>query len=71
MVGKPIWVFHGGKDDVAPIAHSDSIVAELHSLGSDVRYTIYPDAGHNSWTPAYAEDELWAWLEEQRLPPAA
>lgn len=70
LVGKPIWVFHGAQDDVAPIADSDRIVAELNSLGSDVRYTIYPDSGHNSWSPAYAEDELWAWLAEQRLTPA-
>ena len=54
LVGKPIWVFHGAQDDVAPIADSDRIVAELRSLGSDVRYTIYPDSGHNSWSPAYA-----------------
>ena len=71
LVGKPIWVFHGAQDDVAPIADSDRIVAELRALGSDVRYTIYPDAGHNSWSPAYAEDELWTWLGEQRLAPAA
>ena len=71
LVGKPIWVFHGAQDDVAPIAHSDRIVAELRSLGSDARYTIYPDAGHNSWAPAYVEDELWAWLAEQKLALAA
>ena len=70
LVSKPIWVFHGAQDDVAPIATSDRIVAELRSLSSDVRYTAYPDAGHNSWSPAYAEDELWGWLEEQRLAPA-
>jgi predicted peptidase len=64
---KPIWVFHGGKDDVAPVGDSDRIVAALRELGSDVRYTIYPDAGHDSWTQAYAEPETWAWLGEQRL----
>ncbi len=70
LAPKPIWVFHGAKDDVAPIATSDRIVAELRALGADVRYTVYPDAGHDSWTPAYAEAELWAWLGAQQLAPA-
>jgi predicted peptidase len=63
---KPIWVFHGAKDDVAPVAHSDQIVAALRDLGTDVRYTVYPDTDHDSWTPAYAEPQLWAWLAAQR-----
>jgi predicted peptidase len=70
LAGKPIWVFHGAKDAVSPIAYSDRIVAALRELGSDVRYTVYPEANHDSWTPAYAEDELWMWLGEQRLAPA-
>lgn len=70
LVEKPIWVFHGAKDEVAPVACSDRILAQLRSLGSRVRYTVYPGADHDSWTPAYAEDELWAWLAEQRLAPS-
>jgi predicted peptidase len=64
---KPIWVFHGAQDGVAPIGDSDKIVAALRGLGSDVRYTVYHEAGHDSWTQAYAEEELWAWLAQQRL----
>jgi predicted peptidase len=64
---KPIWVFHGAKDEVAPIEDSDRIVAALRELGSHVRYTVYPEADHDSWTQAYAEEELWAWLSQQRL----
>ena len=63
---KPIWVFHGAQDEVVPIADSNRIVAALRNIGSDVRYTVYPDAGHDSWTPAYAEEELWAWIGGQR-----
>jgi predicted peptidase len=28
--------------------------------------TIYPDAGHDSWTAAYADPELWRWLMQQQ-----
>jgi predicted peptidase len=64
---KPIWVFHGGQDDVVREINSRRIVAALREMGSNVRYTMYPEAGHDSWTPAYAEEELWAWLGQQRL----
>jgi predicted peptidase len=62
----PIWVFHGAHDQVVPIEESDAIVAALRACGADVRYTVYADAGHDSWTQAYAEPELYTWLLGQR-----
>ncbi len=62
----PIWVFHGAQDEVVPVGESDAMVAALRACGADVRYTVYPDVGHNSWTPAYAEPELYACLFEQQ-----
>lgn len=61
----PIWVFHGAQDQVVPIAESDAMVAALQARGSRVRYTMYPDADHDSWTQAYAEHELYTWLFDQ------
>lgn len=61
----PIWVFHGAKDPVVPITYSDQIVAALRSLGANVRYTMYPDAEHDSWTITYANPELYTWLLSQ------
>lgn len=59
----PLWVFHGAKDDVVDPALSDLVVKELKRLGAkDVRQTIYPNANHNSWDPAFAEPELLPWL---------
>ena len=55
-------MFHGALDQVVPIEESDSIVAALRDYGADVRYTVYPDAGHDSWTQAYAEPELYSWM---------
>lgn len=62
----PVWVFHGAQDQVVPIEESDAMVAALRAYGADVRYTIYPDAGHDSWTRAYDEPELYTWLLRQR-----
>lgn len=62
----PIWVFHGARDQVVPIEESNRMVAALRSYGTDVRYTVYPDADHDSWTEAYAEAELYPWLFAQR-----
>lgn len=64
----PIWIFHGGKDDVVPPTQSRAIHAALKTAGAtDARYTEFPEANHNSWDPAYSQTpELWAWLFAQR-----
>ena len=58
----PIWVFHGGKDTTVPLKKSEIVVNELKRLGGDVKFTIYPEAGHNSWDSAFAEPELLPWI---------
>jgi predicted peptidase len=62
----PIWAFHGANDSVAPVENTREMVANLRQLGSPVRYTEYPDVGHESWNRAYAEPELFPWLLAQR-----
>ena len=62
----PVWAFHGAKDEVIPVAGSRDLVAALRAAGAPVKYTEYPDAGHNVWTLAYAEPELPEWLFAQR-----
>lgn len=61
----PIWAFHGAKDDVVPVSAQENMVNALKSLGSPVKFTVYPDAGHDSWTDAYNDPDLWEWLGEQ------
>lgn len=63
----PIWVFHGAKDAVVPVENSEKLVAALKACGGDVRYTVYPDAGHNSWSAAYGTPELYTWLLQYSL----
>jgi predicted peptidase len=62
LCGIPIWVFHGAQDPIVTVEESDLMVAALRECGAEVRYTVYPDAGHDSWTQAYAEPELYTWM---------
>lgn len=63
----PIWVFHGAKDVVVPIAASEQMVEKLKACGSDVNFTIYPEANHDSWTETYNNDELYKWFLKHSL----
>jgi predicted peptidase len=58
----PAWVFHGAKDDVVPLWQSEEPVKALQECGGDVRFTVYPNAGHNSWTETYNNPELYTWF---------
>lgn len=58
----PLWVFHGAKDPTVPLSQSQEMVDALKAVGGDVRFTIYPEAGHDSWTETYNNPELYTWL---------
>jgi predicted peptidase len=64
----PVWVFHGARDDAVPLARSQEMVAALKQAGGKPRFTVYPAAGHDSWTATYAKPALYRWLLQQRLP---
>jgi len=58
-----IWAFHGGKDPVVPLTESQRMVDALKKIGcDDVKLTVYPEAGHDSWTETYKNPELYEWL---------
>jgi predicted peptidase len=62
----PTWIFHGSADRVVPVEGSRLMAAALRNAGAEVHYTEYAGVGHNSWSRAYAEPELWTWLFAQR-----
>jgi predicted peptidase len=63
----PIWVFHGGKDTTVPPAQSERMVNALKEAGAEkVKFTVYPDAGHDSWTATYNNPEFFDWLLQQK-----
>ncbi len=66
----PVWVFHGAKDDTVPIRESQDMVDALKAAGADVKFTIYPDADHDSWTATYNNPELFTWfLQHKKVQP--
>src|SRR5688572_15151934 len=58
----PVWCFHGAKDDVVLPVQSERMVNALKKYNNDVRYTLYPEANHNSWDTTYSNDSLYSWL---------
>lgn len=62
----PIWVFHGAKDDVIKLDRSEELVERLKRCGSNVKFTVYDDTGHDAWTPTYENPELYEWLLQHR-----
>ena len=65
----PAWVFHGAKDEVVPLRESELMVDALKAAGGNVRFTVYPEAGHDSWTEAYNTPELYEWFLSHRRQP--
>jgi predicted peptidase len=67
----PIWAFHGAKDDVVGVEESERMVAAMKKIGNkNVKFTVYPEATHNSWTQTYNNPELYQWLLQYELPRA-
>ncbi len=58
----PAWVFHGAKDDVVPLQASQEMVDALKKAGGKVEFTVYPEAGHDSWTETYNNPALYEWF---------
>ncbi len=62
------WIIHGAKDEEVSPKFSENMVMELRKYyGVEMEYTIYPQAGHNCWDPAFKEPELLPWLFQQQL----
>jgi predicted peptidase len=63
-----VWAFHGAKDPTVKLEESERMVNAFKKAGcADVKLTVYPEAGHDSWTEAYNNPELYDWfLKHQR-----
>lgn len=65
----PVWVFHGAKDQGVPLSESERMVNALKRIGNqNVKFTIYPEADHDSWTETYQNKELYDWLLQHQSP---
>lgn len=64
----PVWAFHGGKDNTVPPERSQEMVEAIRVAGGAPRLTIYPEAGHNSWSATYDNPMFYDWLLGNRKP---
>lgn len=58
-----IWAFHGAKDPVVPLQGDEEMVDALKKAGChEVKFTVYPDTGHDAWTETYNNPRLYQWF---------
>jgi predicted peptidase len=62
----PIWAFHGDADEVVPVSEAQRTADGLNAIGGNVRLTIYPGVGHDSWSQTYSNPELYEWFLRYR-----
>lgn len=62
----PTKIYHGLLDDVVKVDYAISIYKELKKCdSSNVELTIFDDAGHDSWSRVYDNQEIYNWLFNQ------
>jgi predicted peptidase len=62
----PTWAFHGAKDTGVPLERTQEMIDALIKHGATPKLTVYPEAGHDSWTETYNNPEFYDWLLAQR-----
>ena len=65
LVNVPVWAFHGGVDGCVLPRESEKMVEAINKAGGNAKLTIYPEAGHDSWTPTYSNPEVFEWMLQQ------
>ncbi len=62
MAEVPVWAFHGANDTTVPLSAAQTLVQRFINCGGEVMLTIYPNVGHDAWTRAYGNPQLYQWL---------
>ncbi len=62
----PVWCIHGAKDDIVPLGSSEKMVNALKEFNPDVKFSVYPEEGHDSWIKAYDDSQLYEWILQQK-----
>jgi predicted peptidase len=66
MKNLPVWAFHGAKDTVVELEESERVVQCLKAAGNKVKFTVYREADHDSWTKTYANPKLYEWFLQHK-----
>ena len=62
LITIPFWVFQGALDNVHYPEESEVMIQALKKEGGEVRYTLYPELHHDSWTITYDNPDLYKWF---------
>lgn len=62
----PIYAVHGDGDAIVPIDESIHMVSAVNRVGGHAEIKICYGSGHDVWTEAYSNDELWKWMLKHR-----
>ena len=64
----PIWVFQGQIDTNPTPRSTEETVNAIRNAGGNIKYTLYPETGHNTWNKAYQEPDFFKWILAQKRP---
>lgn len=65
LADTPVWIFHGLSDGTVDPDHALCALRRLLALNpkGHFRLTLYPVVGHDCYTHAYAQSDLYRWME--------
>ncbi len=66
IASMPIRIFHGLLDNVVDVDYSMTIYKKLKECNTNIKLTIFDDAGHDSWTRVYDNNEIYDWMFQQQ-----
>lgn len=64
------WHFHNEGDYSGhglDVAELEKFRDAVNQAGGDFRIGVYPATGHDAWTKAWREDEVWRWMFSKSL----
>lgn len=64
----PTRIYHGLMDDAVDISYAVNIYKALKPCAKDLKFIVFDDAGHDSWTRVYNDPATYEWLLQQTKP---
>lgn len=62
----PIWCFHNSVDPFRSSGRAEEMCKKVCESGGNAKFTEYKTFGHDCWTQAYTEGEVFAWMRSLR-----
>ncbi len=64
----PTRIYHGLMDDAVDISYAVNIYKALKPCAKELKFIVFDDAGHDSWTRVYNDPATYEWLLQQTKP---